>query len=209
MYEFKLETSVRPEACAIYSILRGGSLHKSRGVHKSRRESRRELRRLSGAQVLSLLGNSTFVDEFTDFLNTYTLAFFMVWVPLPTPLPFYFSLQPTVQFMWQTPSVRRYDEYLTQCGSVMEFTSLSGNHLVVPCPHDAEYGHMQQFLARAPRAQIRALFARVQAFIGKRPVYVSTHGLDVPWLHVRLEGKPSARNALVLETMQRLQASVK
>ncbi|WP_164000936.1 DUF6940 family protein [Pyxidicoccus caerfyrddinensis] len=79
------------------------------------------------------------------------------------------------------------------------FGNLGGDaRLVVPCelgPRQA-YAHLARFVREAPEAQTRALWSavgsEVEAWWASRsvPVWVSTSGLAVPWLHVRLDARP-------------------
>lgn len=75
---------------------------------------------------------------------------------------------------------------------VTAFWSLGrDSRLVAPAPFGA-YPHLQAFLARASTHAVNQLWAcvgrEIQAWDG--PLYLSTHGLGVPWLHVRLDPRP-------------------
>mgnify|MGYP000349554112 CR=1 FL=1 len=80
---------------------------------------------------------------------------------------------------------------------VRAFANLSGDaELVVPAPGEAPYPHLAAFLRAAPTEQVHALWREVGRAVerwlttrGTR-VWVSTAGLGVPWLHVRLDGRP-------------------
>ena len=80
---------------------------------------------------------------------------------------------------------------------VVVFPNLGGDAtLVVPCPlGPAEaYSHLAAFLRLAAKAQARALW-RVTAEtllhrIGEAPIWLSTAGIGVAWLHVRLDSWP-------------------
>jgi len=80
---------------------------------------------------------------------------------------------------------------------VVEFPNLGGDaQLVVPCPLAADevYTHLASFIRHAPRLQQRALWHRVglamERRVGELPVWLSTAGGGVPWLHVRLDDQP-------------------
>ncbi len=80
---------------------------------------------------------------------------------------------------------------------VVAFDNLGGDaHLVVPCPDPAApgYPHLAAFTAAAPPDQQHALWAAVgdavTARLGADPLWVSTAGLGVYWLHVRLDRRP-------------------
>ncbi|MES1945265.1 hypothetical protein PC39_14147 [Salinisphaera sp. PC39] len=68
--------------------------------------------------------------------------------------------------------------------------------LVAPCPRadPAVYSHLAVFAREAPDPQARALWAAVAAAADERlkrgPFWLSTAGLGVYWLHVRLDDRP-------------------
>lgn len=68
--------------------------------------------------------------------------------------------------------------------------------LVAPCPIAAPpvYGHLAAFVRGAPAGQRQALWHAVgnamATRIGSKPVWLSTAGAGVPWLHVRLDDRP-------------------
>lgn len=84
---------------------------------------------------------------------------------------------------------------------VVEFENLGGDaKLVVPCPPDdalidhSAFSHLANFVRGAPRDQQRALWHRVGRAMNRRtgdvPVWLSTAGSGVAWLHVRLDDRP-------------------
>ena len=81
--------------------------------------------------------------------------------------------------------------------AVLTFANLGGDAMmVVPCPLDDDeaYGHIAAFAQRAPADQQDALWQAVGAAMARRlsdrPVWLSTAGGGVPWLHVRLDDRP-------------------
>jgi hypothetical protein len=81
--------------------------------------------------------------------------------------------------------------------SVIEFSNLGGDAtLVVPCPRGplSAYSQISEFARRAPENQQHQLWAMVGATLkrqlGKQPVWLSTSGLGVYWLHIRLDSTP-------------------
>jgi len=80
---------------------------------------------------------------------------------------------------------------------VLAFPNLGGDAtLVVPAPRgelDA-YAHLATFVRSAPPAQVDALFAKlartIEARLGDALLWVSTAGLGVSWLHLRLDARP-------------------
>lgn len=80
---------------------------------------------------------------------------------------------------------------------VVVFPNLGGDAtLVVPCPvvGASAYGHLAAFVRLAPEAQRQALWRSVGASLARRlgvePVWLSTAGAGVSWLHVRLDDRP-------------------
>lgn len=82
------------------------------------------------------------------------------------------------------------------------FENLSGDAtLVVPCapghdPRPASHAHLAAFVRGAPHEQVRALWAEVARAAETRlaaspaPFWVSTSGLGVFWVHVRIDERP-------------------
>ena len=68
--------------------------------------------------------------------------------------------------------------------------------LVVPRPIGSvsAYGHLAAFARDAPSSQNHALWILVgqlmQQRLGSSPIWLSTAGAGVPWLHVRLDQRP-------------------
>lgn len=80
---------------------------------------------------------------------------------------------------------------------VVVFPNLGKNAiLVVPCPQtlSTAYGHLGAFIRQAPESQRHELWKSVgvamEQRISSRPVWLSTAGAGVSWLHVRLDDRP-------------------
>lgn len=80
---------------------------------------------------------------------------------------------------------------------VLAFPNLGGDAvLVVPCPIAAAsaYAHLASFVRRAPAAQIDRFWSTLAtaalARVSDAPLWISTAGLGVPWLHLRLDSQP-------------------
>lgn len=81
---------------------------------------------------------------------------------------------------------------------VHAFPNLGGDaQLVVPAPVGRRdvYAHLADFVRGAPRDQVDALWVALAEQIAlwrrtPRPLWVSTSGLGVSWVHVRLDGRP-------------------
>ena len=87
-------------------------------------------------------------------------------------------------------SSRRSEEVLT-------FPNLGGDAiLVVPAPLADEgcYTHLAQFLRSAPRSQVDAFWRitglAMQERVSSAPTWLSTAGMGVSWLHLRLDSRP-------------------
>lgn len=81
--------------------------------------------------------------------------------------------------------------------AVVSFSNLGRDAiLVVPCPVSAEldYCHLADFVRRAPQAQVlefwKTIGSVVQERVSEQPVWLSTAGAGVAWLHVRLDDRP-------------------
>ncbi len=80
---------------------------------------------------------------------------------------------------------------------VVEFPNLGRDAiLIAPCPCDSlpGYGHLASFLRNSPETQQHRLWqlvgAAMQRRISSKPVWLSTAGGGVAWLHVRLDDRP-------------------
>eukprot|EP00899_Mesostigma_viride_P003853 jgi/Mesvir1/13469/Mv16528-RA.1 len=89
--------------------------------------------------------------------------------------------------------------------------------LVVPCPPAPDsdntvedYAHIAQFIRHAPSGQVRAFWHRIgdeidRMYTGLAPrrktLWVSTSGLGVYWLHVRLDSYPKYYNHVPYKTV--------
>lgn len=84
---------------------------------------------------------------------------------------------------------------------VVTFPNLGGDAvLVAPAPtpgvtcDDSCYAHLAKFLRGAPREQVDEFWRRageaMVARVSEKPVWLSTAGLGVPWLHLRLDSRP-------------------
>jgi hypothetical protein len=113
--------------------------------------------------------------------------------------PFEFVLLDSPELASQ-PDPNAFAEHLgDSAGSkdVVSFPNLNNDAiLVVPCPRGplSAYGHIAAFVRKAPDAQKHALWRVVgeamQRRLGLAPVWLSTAGAGVPWLHVRLDQRP-------------------
>lgn len=110
--------------------------------------------------------------------------------------PFEFVLVDSPELI-TPPDPRPFARYFLSAHHVVTFTNLGGDAtLVVPCPAGPSeaYAHLAAFLRLAPELQQHALWSRVGQALQERldtdPVWLSTAGAGVPWLHVRLDSRP-------------------
>lgn len=97
------------------------------------------------------------------------------------------------------PDAAAFAEFFADAGetSVVGFPSLGRDaFLIAPCPRAeaSAYPHLASFLRSAPSWQVHELWQRVgqevSARLSDRPLWLSTAGMGVAWLHVRLDSRP-------------------
>ncbi len=95
-----------------------------------------------------------------------------------------------------TPFAEHFTPAVMTAG-VVEFTNLGNDAiLIVPCPLGPQsgYGHLAAFVRHSPESLRQTLWQFVgksmQARLNDRPVWLSTAGAGVSWLHVRLDDRP-------------------
>jgi len=86
---------------------------------------------------------------------------------------------------------------LNQGAEVLAFPNLGRDAIMVvprPIAPASVYGHLAAFVRGAPDSQRVALWREVgnamQRRVGTKPVWLSTAGAGVSWLHVRLDDRP-------------------
>lgn len=92
---------------------------------------------------------------------------------------------------------RAFAEHFKKGERVAVFANTGGDAtLIAPAPTAATawYAHLGVFLRSAPRVQVQALWEAVaraaREKLSGEPLWISTSGLGVPWLHVRLDSAP-------------------
>lgn len=94
------------------------------------------------------------------------------------------------------PDPTSFAEYFRAGQEVAVFSSLGKDAtLIAPYPRaQLDFAHLARFQRSAEKAQIHALWREVgrqaQAAAARAPVWLSTAGLGVSWLHVRLDSRP-------------------
>lgn len=113
---------------------------------------------------------------------------------------FQFVLLNCPGFCSRTTDHTTYRNYFTTddavCG-VVSFSNLGGDAtLVVPSPRTTAdaYGHLAAFIRSAPKSQLDAfwqvLSKEISSHLSENPLWISTAGGGVAWLHIRLDSTP-------------------
>ncbi len=114
--------------------------------------------------------------------------------------PFEFVLVDEPRLAGSAPDPRAFASHFdaTSSGeSVAVFANLGGDALLVaPTPQasDKSYSHLAAFARSAPEKQQHAFWRTVGSTLadrlGRHPLWLSTNGLGVAWLHARLDSRP-------------------
>ena len=117
-----------------------------------------------------------------------------------TKQPFEFIVKDSLRLKSTIPDPQAFQQYFTSAasdGEVVDFANLGNNaYLIAPCPDIplSAYKHLAAFIRKAPEHQKHSLWQRVgevlEQRLNKQPIWLSTSGLGVPWLHVRLDSSP-------------------
>ena len=150
-----------------------------------------------------LRGDDEFTDWYTDLLVSSGLDAFYWELPPVTRKSFEqdaeFVLIDAPVLATLQPEPAPFREYFDAApdDNVLVFPNLGGDALlVVPRPLGAvgAYPHLAAFLRRGPALQVRELWRRaaetVYQNVTSTPRWLSTAGLGVAWLHVRLDTRP-------------------
>ena len=93
------------------------------------------------------------------------------------------------------------DQFNGATSETVKFPNLGRDAILfapVPLKKDDDYAHLAAFLRSAPENQITALwkgvFKTLPRVLTDKPVWVSTSGLGVAWLHIRLDSIPKYYN---------------
>lgn len=110
---------------------------------------------------------------------------------------FEFVLVDSPELATLAPEPEAFAAHFIPSQAVATFPNLGGDALLVaPAPHGspAAYAHLAAFARGAPTDQQHALWQAVGTAAAGRlssgPIWLSTSGLGVAWLHVRLEERP-------------------
>ncbi len=113
---------------------------------------------------------------------------------------FEFVLLDNPSFTQRRTDAETYKAYFAAASDengIVSFTNLGGDAtLVVPSPRTNEdaYGHFASFSRNAPVLQVDALWQKIAGtvlgMVSDRPIWLSTAGGGVAWLHVRIDSTP-------------------
>lgn len=97
----------------------------------------------------------------------------------------------------QTADSKPFQEHFAIGTTAVTFRSLRGDAvLVAPCPVEAgtNYTHLASFLRTADPENAAGIWQNVaravESRLGRQPIWLSTAGLGVSWLHVRIDSTP-------------------
>ncbi len=114
--------------------------------------------------------------------------------------PFEFVLINSPGFTSRATDASAYRDYFVDDDTdqgIVTFANLRRDAtLIVPSPRTGQdaYGHLAAFLRLAPESQLDAFWriigTTVSQQISEQPIWLSTAGGGVAWLHVRLDSRP-------------------
>ena len=114
--------------------------------------------------------------------------------------PFEFVLLDTPSFCSRKSDTKSFRQHFTtddRDHGVVAIQNLGGDaRLIIPSPRAGveAYGHVSAFVRNAPAEQVNALWRVVgenmRGIISDIPVWLSTAGGGVAWLHVRIDSRP-------------------
>lgn len=158
---------------------------------------------LSYSTVLDLLqSDQSFRQHFISLLRDSRFPGFRWETPAITAAtvgrPFEFVLINTPSFANRNTDATTYSQYFDDGETgIVAFENLGGDAmLVVPSPRasDSAYGHLAAFVRHAPASQVDSIWSvlgnHVTSRLGAKPLWVSTAGGGVAWLHIRLDSRP-------------------
>lgn len=96
-----------------------------------------------------------------------------------------------------SPDPKPFAAYFSPDDPAVVFESLGKDaQLIAPCPGSPteNFAHLATFMSNASLGQRAALWSVVgdalERFVADKPIWLSTAGLGVSWLHVRLDSRP-------------------
>jgi hypothetical protein len=164
----------------------------------------RELSPISFSDVLSLWQNDAdFRAFYSALLADVPFSAYRWETPPVTAVtahrPFEFVLLDSPGLGWR-PDPDAFAEHFDRAEAtetVVSFPNLGNDAILVaprPVGPPSAYGHLAVFLREAPEPQKQALWERIGKVMEQRlrsdPVWLSTAGAGVSWLHIRLDDRP-------------------
>ena len=111
--------------------------------------------------------------------------------------PFELVLVNNLRLAKVKPNYRSFQQYFQSQEDVVTFANLRKDaSLVVPRPltKESAYPHLAAFVRNAPEEQQHLLWQtlgkEIKLNLSQKPLWVSTSGLGVYWLHIRLDSYP-------------------
>lgn len=153
-----------------------------------------------GAFIEALINSTSFREALSTALSECPFPAFFFELPPVTVndlfRPFEFVLVNSRILPQIQANPKAFAEHFSQENAVVSFPNLGGDaQLIVPCPlGDADYAQLASFLRSAPAQQLEEFWQLVgktyQNTIGSQPKWLSTAGLGVSWLHLRIDSRP-------------------
>lgn len=159
---------------------------------------------LSYQEVLELWQTSSqFCEFFSDILARDSFKEFCFETP-PITLEsigreFEFVLVDSPELRFSADRYAFSEHFINAEEEIVSFANLGKDaHLIVPMPLPSTdiqlYRYLAPFIRQAPSAQVLTLWQRVgQQALGRlseKPMWISTSGGGISWLHVRLDSRP-------------------
>ena len=157
---------------------------------------------ISNREFLELLRNS---ESFRDYYNSFLAdsdfeAFFWENKPMTDETldqDYECNIINTDFLAGRSPDSETFSQYFKKNAYVVTFPNLANDaELIVPCPinTDIAYTHIGNFVRKAGNEQIDKLWqmtgSETLKAIGSKPKWLSTSGLGVYWLHIRIDTIP-------------------
>lgn len=157
---------------------------------------------ISNRKFLQLLTNS---EEFRTFYNQFLAdlnfeAFFWENKPLTDQTlndEYECNIINTDFLAGRSPDSQTFSDYFSENENVVTFPNLAKDAgLIVPCPkkENSSYTHIGNFVRKAGKDQIDDLWkvtgSETLRSIDSKPRWLSTSGLGVFWLHIRIDTIP-------------------
>lgn len=157
---------------------------------------------ISNQQFLQLLENKS---SFRSFYNEFLIelgyeAFFWENKPMMKSnmdAKYECNIINTDFLFGKSPDVQTFRSYFKEDRQVVTFPNLGNDaQLIAPCPveHNEGYAHIGAFIREAPESQMQEFWQTVGKemlnHIQNKPLWLSTSGLGVFWLHARVDSYP-------------------